>query len=34
MKRDVYSGYLKLYGEEHERTLIVANNYAVDFCDL
>ena len=26
--RDVYSGRLKLYGKEHERTLIAANNYA------
>ena len=29
LKRDVYSGRLKLSGEEHERTLIAANNYAV-----
>ena len=28
MLRDVYSGRLKLYGKEHERTLIAANNYA------
>ena len=28
MKRDVYSGYLKLFGEEHEMTLGTANNYA------
>ena len=28
LKRDVYSGYLKLHGEEHERTFTVANNYA------
>ena len=28
MKRDVYSGHLKLDGEEHERTLLAANNYA------
>jgi len=27
MKRDVYSGWLELYGEEHEMTLISANNY-------
>ena len=26
--RDAYSGRLKLYGKEHERTLIAANNYA------
>jgi len=28
MRRDVYSGWLKLYGEEHEYTLIAVNNYA------
>ena len=28
MKRDVYSGRLKLLGEENEDTLIAANNYA------
>ena len=28
MLRDVYSGTLKLYGEEHRETLIAANNYA------
>ena len=28
MKRDVYSGRLKLNGEEHENTLTAANNYA------
>ena len=28
MKRDVYSGHLKLKGEEHEHTLQAANNYA------
>jgi hypothetical protein len=28
LKRDVYSGYLKLHGEEHEHTLQAANNYA------
>ena len=28
MLRDVYSGRLKLNGEEHEETLIAANNYA------
>ena len=26
--RDVYSGYVKLKGEEHTETLMVANNYA------
>ena len=29
MRRDVYSGYLKLNGEEHHNTLVAANNYAV-----
>ena len=28
LKRDVYSGQLKLNGEEHEETLRAANNYA------
>ena len=28
MERDVYSGWLKLEGEEHESTLLAANNYA------
>jgi hypothetical protein len=28
MRRDVYSGHLKLHGEDHKRTLISANNYA------
>ena len=28
MKRDVYTGYLKHYGEEHGETITVANNYA------
>ena len=28
MSRDVYSGRLRLNGEEHERTLRAANNYA------
>ncbi len=27
MRRDVYSGYLRLYGEEHEWTLMPAHNY-------
>ena len=34
MRRDVYSGKLKLYGEENERTLISANNLAVTLNDL
>jgi hypothetical protein len=28
VKRDVYSGRLKLNGEEHYKTLVAANNYA------
>ena len=28
IERDVYSGSLKLFGKEHERTVIAANNYA------
>ena len=28
MKRDVYTGYLKLYGAEHRHTIEVAGNYA------
>ena len=28
LKLDVYSGHLKLHGEEHPQTLIAANNYA------
>ena len=34
MKRDVYSGRLKLQGEGHESTLLAANNYAVSLRDL
>jgi tetratricopeptide (TPR) repeat protein len=34
MKRNVYSGYLKLYGEEHPRTLHAANNYAASLIHL
>ena len=33
MQRDVYSGYLKLHGEENERTLITAINYATSLTD-
>ena len=29
MERDVYSATLRLYGEEHENTLLDTNNYAV-----
>ena len=28
LKRDVYSGNMKLHGEEHRSTIIAANNYA------
>ena len=28
LKRDVYSGYLKLKGEESRNTMVTANNYA------
>ena len=34
MKRDAYSGFLKLYGKEHEETLIAANNHAYSLFDL
>jgi hypothetical protein len=34
VKREVYSGYLRLYGEEHRRTLLAANNYAASLFDL
>jgi hypothetical protein len=34
MLRDVYSGRLKLDGEEHAATLLEASNYAVSFCQL
>ena len=34
MYRDVYSGSLKLFGEEHENTLTSAANYAVSLRDL
>jgi tetratricopeptide (TPR) repeat protein len=33
MKRDVYSGRLKLNGEEHESTILAANNYAATLKD-
>ena len=33
MRRDVYSGYLKLLGE-HGNTLIAANNYATTLIEL
>ena len=34
MKRDVYSGWLRLSGEEHEDTLIAAQNYAASLFGL
>ena len=34
LKRDVYYGYVKLLGEEHEETLLVAENYALSLIDL
>ena len=32
MRRDVYSGCLRLHGEEHENTLVAASNYASSLC--
>ena len=34
MKRDVYSGYARLLGEEHEHTLRTAYNYALTLINL
>ena len=34
LRRDVYSGWLKLNGEEYLSTLIAANNYAQSLVDL
>ena len=34
LRRGVYSGNLKLYGEEHEETLSAANNYALALAKL
>ena len=34
MRQDNYSGHLKVYGEESERTLISASNYAATFLAL
>ena len=34
LKRDVYSGCLKLNGEENDRTLLAANNYASSLAEL
>jgi tetratricopeptide (TPR) repeat protein len=34
LRREVYSGYVKLLGEEHAYTLVTANNYATILVDL
>ena len=34
MRRDVYSGFVRILGEEDRETLREANNYAADLCDL
>ena len=34
LNRDVYSGRVKLNGEEHEQTLVAANNYAASLIGL
>jgi hypothetical protein len=34
LRRDVYSGRLKLNGKEHKSSLIAANNYAMSLRDL
>ena len=34
IEQDVYSGRLKLVGEEHPKTLLAANNYADSLCNL
>jgi len=34
MRRDIYTGYSKLDGEEASTTLQVANNYAISLCNL
>jgi len=34
LRQDVYSGDLRLYGEEHKETLIDAYNYAIDLLRL
>jgi hypothetical protein len=34
MRRDIYSGRLKLNGDSHEETLLAANNYAYSLIDL
>lgn len=34
LKRDVYSGFFKLYGAGNTRTLMAANNYALSLLSL
>ena len=34
MRQEVYSGFLKLHGEENERTFQAALNYAISLGDL
>ena len=34
VRKDVYSGWLKLLGEEHQYTFIAADNYALSLLDL
>ena len=34
MKRDVYSGFLELYGEEDRNTILEASNYAASLANL
>ncbi len=34
MRRDIYSGRLKLEGKEHRSTIIAANGYALSLCSL
>ena len=34
MRRDVYSGYLKLEGEEHRESILTAYNYVVSLASL
>ena len=34
LERDIYFGFLKLKGEEHEHTLLAANNYSASLVSL
>ena len=34
MQRDVYSGTLKLFGEEHKDVLVAADSYLITLCQL